>query len=61
MNLSVERVTTESSALMKTEFDMEISNLPAELYGNLIQQKIRDSIMPWQLAEHWAYISTELC
>ena len=46
---------------MKTEFDMEISNLPAELYGNLIQQKIRDSVMPWQLAEHWAYICTELC
>ena len=29
---------------MKTEFDMEISSSPTELYGNLTEQKIRDSI-----------------
>ena len=37
---------------MKTEFDMEVSSLPTELYGNLTEQKIRGSIMPWQLAGH---------
>lgn len=42
---------------MKTEFDMEVSSLPTELYGNLTEQKIRGSIMPWQLAGHWTYFS----
>lgn len=36
---------------------MEISSSPTELYGNLTEQKIRDSIMPWQLAGHCTYFS----